>query len=78
MITTKGFCLAIVVFIVAGVDAAALYDSSSLSDSNSDTDKRLCSLKENLRERTLTFNYGSVEVRGVNLGGWLVIERRPS
>lgn len=78
MITIGGFCLAIAIFIVAGVDAAALYDSKSLSDTNSDADKKLCSLKENLRERTLTFNYGGVKVRGVNLGGWLVLERKPS
>lgn len=78
MIFTKGFCLAIVIFIVTGVDAAALYDFSSLSDTNSGDDKRLCSSKENLRERTLTFDFGGVQVRGVNLGGWLVAERKPS
>lgn len=45
---------------------------------NGDADKRCCSSKESLRERTLTFDYGGVKVRGVNLGGWLVLERKPS
>jgi len=28
-----------------------------------------------IRKRDLTFPYGSQKVRGVNLGGWLVLER---
>jgi hypothetical protein len=28
-----------------------------------------------IRKRTLTFPYGSEKVRGVNLGGWFVLER---
>ncbi|KAH0612250.1 uncharacterized protein H6S33_010302 [Morchella sextelata] len=30
--------------------------------------------KENIEKRALTFNYGGVKVRGVNLGGWLLTE----
>jgi hypothetical protein len=32
--------------------------------------------KENIEKRALTFNYGGVKVRGVNLGGWLLTERK--
>lgn len=51
--------------------------SDTKSRANDDSDKRCCSSKESLRERALTFNYGGVKVRGVNLGGWLVLERKP-
>lgn len=76
MVNAKVVFLAIVVFIVAGVNAAALYDSTFFP-TNGDANKRCCSSKENLRERALTFDYGGVKVRGVNLGGWLVLERKP-
>lgn len=29
-----------------------------------------------IRQRDLTFPYGSQKVRGVNLGGWFVLERK--
>jgi hypothetical protein len=28
-----------------------------------------------IRQREVTFSYGSEKVRGVNLGGWFVLER---
>lgn len=41
-----------------------------------DADHGVCSSKENIQKRALTFDYGNVKVRGVNIGGWLVLERK--
>jgi len=34
--------------------------------------------RDDLGARSLTFDYANVKVRGVNLGGWLVLERELS